>query len=191
MASKIKKIFIISGPSGVGKTTVARKILKKLPFLKTTLTYTTRTQRLGKKEDKTIVHIDEKEFRKKIDQGQFLEWAMVHDNFYGTDAKTVTDRLEKNSLLMNIDVQGALQIKEKLPKKTVLIFVKTRNIGGLIRRIQKREKMAEAILKLRIKNAKKELALAKKYDHVVINENGKIAKTVNQIVSIITNNLKP
>ena len=179
------KIFIISGPSGVGKTTIAKRVLRKLPFLKTTLTYTTRTKRLGKKEDKTIIHIDEKEFRKKISQGQFLEWAIVHDNFYGTDAKIVHQRLRKSSLLMNIDVQGALQIKEKLPKKTVLIFLKTKNIKELIRRIQKREKMPEAILKLRIKNARKELALAKRYDYAVINEKDKIAKTVSDITKII------
>jgi len=185
-ARKVRgKIFIISGPSGVGKTTIAKRVLRKLPFLKTTLTYTTRTKRLGKKEDKTIIHIDEKEFRKKISQGQFLEWAIVHDNFYGTDAKIVHQRLRKSSLLMNIDVQGALQIKEKLPKKTVLIFLKTKNIKELIRRIQKREKMPEAILKLRIKNARKELALAKRYDYAVINEKDKIAKTVSDITKII------
>ena len=185
-ARKVRgKIFIISGPSGVGKTTIAKRVLRKLPFLKTTLTYTTRTKRLGKKEDKTIIHIDEKDFRKKINQGQFLEWAIVHDNLYGTDAKTVKDRLDRSSLLMNIDVQGALQIKEKMPKKTVLIFLKTKNIKELIRRIQKREKMPEAILKLRIKNARKELALAKRYDYAVINEKDKIAKTVSNITKII------
>src|SRR3989344_7989587 len=112
--SKDNKIFIISGPSGVGKTTVAKGVLKKMPFLKTSLTYTTRTQRLGKKEDKTIIHVSAEEFRKKIDEGDFLEWAIVHDNFYGTDAEVILQTLKKNSILMNIDVQGALQIKKKM-----------------------------------------------------------------------------
>src|SRR3989344_8934432 len=103
MSSVIKnnKIFIISGPSGVGKTSVAKGVIKKLPFLKTTLSYTTRTKRLGKKEDKTIIHVSEKEFRKKIADEEFIEWAVVHGNFYGTDKNVVERELKKNSLLMN------------------------------------------------------------------------------------------
>lgn len=183
------KNFIISGPSGVGKTTIAKGVLKKLPFLKTTVTYTTRTKRLGKKEDKTIIHVSEKKFREKIAKEKFIEWAVVHNNFYGTDAKTIYQRLKKNNLLMNIDIQGALQIKEKLPRQTILIFLKTKTLKELVDRIKKREKMPEAILNLRIKNAKKELALAKKYDYVVLNEKNKIKKTVNKVVEIIKKEL--
>jgi len=174
MPKRNNKIFIISGPSGVGKTTIAKGVLRLLSFLKTTTTVTTRTKRLGKKEDKTIIHVNEKEFRNKINNGEFIEWAMVHDNFYGTDKKILEKQLSKNSLLMNIDVQGALQIKEKLPKKTILIFLKTKDEKELIRRIGMREKMPKAILEIRLKSAKKELLLAKEYDHTVINEKGQI-----------------
>lgn len=186
---KDHKIFIISGPSGVGKTTVAKGILKKLPFLKTTVSYTTRTMRLGKKEDKTIIHVSEQEFRNKIDNGEFLEWAIVHNNFYGTDSSVVSQELQKGSLLMNIDVQGALQIKAKMPRETVLIFLKTKSFDDLIKHIKKREKMPEVILDLRLANAKKELLLAKKYDHVVINEEGKIKKTILRVETIIKQEL--
>ena len=185
------KIFIISGPSGVGKTSVAKGVLKKLPFLKTTLTYTTRTKRLGKKEDKTIIHVSEEEFRHKINQGEFLEWAIVHDNFYGTDAKFVIKKLKKNSLLMNIDVQGALQIKKRMPTKTVLIFLKAENIDELNHRIEKREKMPKAVLDIRLKNARRELILAKNYDHIVINETKKLAKTIDKVIEIIIKNIEP
>ncbi len=183
------KIFIISGPSGVGKTSAAKGVLRKLPFLKTTLTYTTRTKRLGKKEDKTIIHIGEEEFRQKIAQGEFLEWAIVHENFYGTDARFVQQRLKKHSLLMNIDVQGALQIKAKIPKKTVLIFLKADSFDELTNRIKKREKMPQAILDIRLKNARRELSLAKKYDYVIINKTGQLEETINQIMKIITKNI--
>ena len=186
MTKKPNKIFIISGPSGVGKTSVAKGVLKKLPFLKTSVTYTTRTKRLGKKEDKTIIHVSPDEFRKKLAGGDFLEWAVVHDNFYGTDAETIETELKKNSILMNIDVQGALQIKKKLPKTTILIFLKAENFLELVRRIKQREKMPKAILGLRLKNAKKELILAKKYDHLIINEKNKIKKTINKVTEIIT-----
>lgn len=189
MNKKPNKIFIISGPSGVGKTSVAQGVLKKLPFLKTSVTYTTRTQRLGKKEDKTIIHVPEDEFRKKISEGKFLEWAVVHGNFYGTDAKTITRELKKNSILMNIDVQGALQIKNKLPRITVLIFLKAENLTELVRRIGRREKMPQAILDLRLKNAKKELALAKKYDYVMVNKKNQLRKTISQIVEIIVKSI--
>lgn len=187
MTSKTdNKIFIISGPSGVGKTTVAKRVLKKLPFLKTSVTYTTRNKRLGKKEDKTVKHISENAFRKKIEAGDFLEWAVVHDNLYGTDRKTLENTLKKNHMFMNIDPQGALQIKKKMPKQTVLIFLKTKSIGELARRILQREKMPKAVLDVRLKkSAKKELALAKQYDHIVYNEKNKLPQTVNKVVEII------
>lgn len=189
--SKNNKIFIISGPSGVGKTTVAKGILKKLPFLKTSVTYTTRTQRLGKKEDKTIIHVSEQEFRKKISENGFLEWAVVHGNFYGTDRAVVEQELHKGSMLMNIDVQGALQIKQKMPTDAILIFLKTKNVEDLVKHILRREKMPEAILELRVTNARKELALAKQYDYVVLNEEGEIKKTIKKVAEIITEHIGP
>ncbi|OGY52425.1 MAG: guanylate kinase [Candidatus Buchananbacteria bacterium RIFCSPHIGHO2_02_FULL_45_11b] len=189
MMKKENKIFIISGPSGVGKTTVTKSIIRRLSFLKTTVTFTTRTKRLGKKEDKRVIHVSEDQFRKKVNRGDFLEWAVVHDNFYGTDGQVVIDRLKKNSLLMNIDVQGALQIKEKMPRQTVLIFIKAKNLNELVKRIAKREKMPKNILAIRLKNARKELALAKKYQHVVVNETGKVAQTIKEVEEIIKNEL--
>src|SRR3989344_1551142 len=185
MSSRANKIFIISGPSGVGKTSVAKGVLKKLPFLKTSVTYTTRTKRLGKKEDKTIIHVSQEEFRRKIDTGEFLEWAVVHDNFYGTDAKVIDQRLKQQNILMNIDVQGALQIKNKLPQKTILIFLKAENIKELTRRIGQRETMPNQILNLRIKNAKQELRLAKKYDYILVNRKNQLKKTIHAVVEII------
>jgi len=156
-----------------------------LPFLKNSVTYTTRTKRLGKKEDKTIIHVSEQDFRKKINAGDFLEWAVVHGNFYGTAAKIIKKRLNDNSILMNIDVQGALQIKNKLPQKTVLIFLKTKTIRELIRRINKREKMPKAILELRLKNARRELILAKKYDYLVVNKRNQLKETIANVKKII------
>ncbi|MDX9893523.1 MAG: guanylate kinase [Patescibacteria group bacterium] len=190
MTKKTNKIFIISGPSGVGKTSVAKGVLKKLPFLKTTLTYTTRTKRLGKKEDKTIIHISEEEFRSKVATNDFLEWAVVHNNLYGTDAKFVKQELKKNSLLMNIDVQGALQIKKKMPEETILVFLKPENVKILAKRIIQREKMPAAILEIRLKNAKKEMALAKKYDYIITNKTGQLKATVKEVMAIIDQNTK-
>lgn len=179
------KIFIISGPSGVGKTTVARKIIKKIKNLQTTVTYTTRTKRLGKKEDKTVIHVSEEKFKAKIERGDFLEWAVVHDNYYGTDKKIVFSRLRQSHLLMNIDVQGALQIKKRLPRQTILIFLKADSIKELIRRISRRERMPKAIMDLRIKNAKKEISLSQYYNYTVINKENAIKATVDKVALLI------
>lgn len=190
MNKKQNKIFIISGPSGVGKTTIAKRVIKKLPQLKTSLSFTTRNKRLGKKEDKTFVHVSEDEFRAKIEQGNFLEWAVVHDNLYGTDKATVEKTLKNHNMLMNIDPQGALQIKNKMPAQTVLIFLKTNTIAELARRILKREKMPKAVLDIRLnKSAKKELSLAKQYDYIVVNEKNKVPQTVDKVVNIINSYL--
>ena len=135
-----------------------------------------------------VIHISENEFRKKITNGDFLEWAVVHENLYGTDKKVVEKKLKKNSLLMNIDVQGALQIKNKIPEKTVLIFLRTKTIADLARRLKKRGKMPAAIINLRLENARKELALAKKYNYIVYNNEGKLRETINRVVEIIAKN---
>lgn len=179
------KIFIISGPSGAGKTTVAIGALKKLPQLKTTITYTTRPPRLGKPEDKTLIYLSPAKFKIKIKQGNFLEWAKVHNHLYGTDRESVINQLKTANLLMNIDVRGALQIKQKMPKQTILIFIKTSTTKDLIQRIFQREKMPPAVLKMRIANAKKELALAKKYDYIVINKTGRVRQTIGEVTEII------
>ncbi len=181
----MNKIFIISGPSGVGKTTVAKGVLKKLPELKTTVTFTTRTERLGKLEDKIVKHISPAKFKEKIKQGDFLEWAVVHENLYGTDKNSVLDQLEKNNILMNIDVQGALQIKEKMPAQTKLIFIKAESVEELAKRIAAREKMPEQTINIRLKNAAKELALVKKYDYEIMNKRNEIKKTISEVVKII------
>jgi len=185
----MNKIFIISGPSGVGKTTITKGVLKIFPELKTTVTFSTRTKRLGKKEDKTIKHITQEEFRKKIDAGDFIEWAMVHENLYGTDKKTLEKTLEKNNVIMNIDAQGALQIKEKKPKQTVLIFLTAKSIDELTQRVKNRGKIPEQNLKIRMANAKKELSEAQKYDHRIMNETGKIRQTINEVAHIIHSHL--
>ena len=185
MTKKNNKIFIISGPSGVGKTTVAKGVLRKLPFLKTTVTYTTRTKRLGKKEDKTVIHVDEEKFREKINRNDFIEWAVVYDNLYGTDRRSLTQRLKQNHLLMNIDVWGALRLKARLPRQTILIFLKTKTIEELADHLKNRGKIPTAMFKLRLKNARQELALAKKYDYVVINEKNQVKTTINQVADII------
>ncbi len=178
-------MFIISGPSGVGKTTVAKAALRRLPWLVTTVSYTTRTQRIGKQEDKTMVHVDEETFRDRVNRGEFLEWAVVHGNLYGTDRATVEERLQRHHLLLNIDPQGALQIKRKLPDVSVLIFLKAESARELVRRINQRQDMNQRELARRLASAREELRLARHYDYVIVNARGKIRDTVAKVTALI------
>ena len=123
---KENKIFIISGPSGVGKTTVTKSIIRRLSFLKTTVTFTTRTKRLGKKEDKRVIHVSEDQFRKKVNRGDFLEWAVVHhDHMYGTPKQPITDALAAGkTVIREVDMQGVSSIRRLLPSQQVVaIFI--------------------------------------------------------------------
>lgn len=185
------KIFIISGPSGVGKTTIAKAIRRRLPWLATSVTYTTREQRVGKKEDKTMVHVDEETFRGKVNRGEFLEWAVVHGNLYGTDGPTITERLQASHLLLNIDPQGALQVKRKLPDTTVLIFLNAESADELVRRISARQQMDPAELARRLRNARAEQRLARQYDYVVLNRRGRLAEAIQRVADIIVGHAQP
>ncbi len=179
------KLFIISGPSGVGKTTVAKAVLRRLPWLATTVSYTTRHERIGKKEDKTMVHVDEETFRDKVNRGEFLEWAVVHGLLYGTDGPTVRERLKTHHLLLNIDPQGALQIKHKMPEQTVLIFLKAESPDELVTRIQRRQDMNSEDLAARLASVRSELRLSRHYDHVILNARGKLTQTIGHVVRLI------
>lgn len=181
------KIFILSGPAGVGKTSVAIKLLKKHKNLKPAITYTTRVKRKKSVEDKKIFYISKSKFEQMIKQNKFLEWQKFHDNYYGT-AKKSLDELKKHSILLNIDTTGALQIKKQY-KDAVLIFIKPDSIKNLTKRILKRGKTSEKDLKLRLQKNKKDLKLAKKYNYRVINYEGKLEQTVAKIEKIIRKEL--
>ncbi|TSC76403.1 MAG: guanylate kinase [Parcubacteria group bacterium Gr01-1014_31] len=180
------RLFIVSGPSGVGKTTIAKAVLRRCPWLATTVSYTTRTERLGKKEDKTMIHVDEETFRDKVNRGEFLEWAVVHGMLYGTDGPTVRERLKTRHLLLNIDPQGALQIKCKMPERTVLIFLKAESADELVARIQKRQQMNPQELENRLASARRELRLARHYDYVILNQHGRVRETIHRVTTLIT-----
>jgi len=178
-------MFIISGPSGVGKTTVAKAVLRRCPWLATTVSYTTRTERIGKKEDKTLVHVDEETFRGKVNRGEFLEWAIVHGNLYGTDGATVRERLKTHHLLLNIDPQGALQVKRKLPERTALIFLRAESAAELVARIRRRQQMNADELAARLASARRELRLARYYDYVILNAHGRVRETITKVTALI------
>jgi guanylate kinase len=177
-------IAIVTGPSAVGKTTIAKEVLRQLPNFKSTVTYTTRDKRDWAAEDKVINYVSKTKFQELIQKGQLIEWAEVYGNFYGTGKIELLETLEEFNTLLNIDVQGALNIKKNFPN-CVTLFIKPDNMDDLKKRIDTRP-LPKAIKAKRWVAAKWEVEQADKFDHQIINYNNQIEKTVAEILKILT-----
>ncbi|MBR4196413.1 MAG: guanylate kinase [Synergistaceae bacterium] len=167
---KTGKLFVLSGPSGVGKGTLREHALKDAPNLKYSISCTTRQPRDGETDGVEYRFISREKFREDISRGMFLEYAHVHEDYYGTLKADVVNELESgHDVLLEIDVQGALQVKEKMPG-AVLIFVAPPSTEVLERRLRGRGTEADKSLHVRLENAVKELALKDRYDYVIVND---------------------
>ncbi len=174
---------MISGPSGAGKSTIVAELLKVNKDLVKSVSCTTRKRRKGEIQGKSYYFISEEEFKEKVDKGEFLEWAMVHGSFYGTPLNFIKESLaQKKNIILEIDVQGAKVIKEKVPD-AVLIFVLPPSLKELRSRLLARNTEDDASLSLRLKNALLELREVKSYDYVVVND--RLERTVEEITQII------
>ena len=168
---KTGTLFVLSGPSGVGKGTLRLKALKDIPGLKYSVSCTTRKPRDGETDGVEYRFISREKFIDYISRGLFLEYAHVHEDFYGTLKQDVVDQLEAgHDVLLEIDVQGALQVKEKLPE-SVLLFIAPPDSKELERRLRERHTESEESLRVRLSNAIKELELQDRYDYVIVNDN--------------------
>lgn len=189
MENENNKLIVISGPSGVGKTVIASKLLKKNGKLERVVTYTTRKRRPKEVNGKDYYFVSQEEFKRMIKSNEFFEYAMVHDNFYGNSIVEI-EKIRKNNKcpLLVIDVQGGESIKKAVAKKErLLIFILPESKEQLKERIKKRRAiMSKEDLKIRMENADRELARAKEYDYQVINKEGKLAEAVDEIISIIS-----
>jgi len=176
-------VYILSAPSGAGKTTVGNLLLREVPYLEKVITVTTRSPREGEKHGVDYYFLSEDEFLKKIEKGEFLEWARVYRYYYGTPKSEVERILSqgKDALLI-IDVQGAFQVKEKFPN-AVSIFLLPPSLGELKKRLTLR---GEREIEERLEWAKKEIPCAKHFDYVVVNN--VLEKAIEEIKSIMLSN---
>ncbi len=178
-------LLILSGPSGVGKTTVAEKLLEETSFERV-VTATTRNQRQGEQDGIDYFFLTREEFQTGISKGDFLEHATVHRNLYGTPKKSVIEGLgEGKLLLLLIDVQGAAILRDSasdLPTTSVFIVPPEPELETLERRLKKRNTESEEVLKVRMENAKEELARRGEYDHEVVNTS--VEESVETILKI-------
>lgn len=191
MRTKIGKLFIISGQSGVGKNTLIKDVLKLQPDLHKVITYTTRDPRPSEVPNVDHFFVYKEKFAEMIKNNEFIEYAKVHDEMYGTPKKQVEDilALGKNAL-MEIDVQGAKQVKEIMPD-AVLIFIKyedgnlEENIRRRLNNDSNRGKVLESDILKRLESAQKEKQYEKYYDYSVINYEGNPQLAVLKILNII------
>ncbi len=183
-------MFILSSPSGAGKTTLVKKISKNKNY-NISISHTTRLPRQNEKNGKDYFFVSKNYFKKLIKKNEFLEHAKVFDNFYGSSKKIVIEKLKLGkNIIFDIDWQGTRQIRnKKLKFKLLTIFILPPSKKELLNRLIKREKKNIKTVKKRMKYFKKDLSRWKDYDYVVINDDLKIC--YNKIMKVIKNKKKP
>lgn len=165
------KIFILSAPSGTGKTTLLKKVMAELQHLVFSVSHTTRKPRPGEKDGVDYHFIEESEFIKMQLEEKFLENAKVHGNFYGTSRQSVVEQaLAGFDVILDIDVQGASIIRETGQVEASYIFLAPPDIGELERRLRSRAQDDEATILTRLQNAKVEMEAAYRYEYLIVND---------------------
>jgi len=177
-------LIIISGPSGVGKGTICRELLKRDPNLALSVSATTRSQGPNEVYGKDYFYYSDQEFQEIIDRDGLLEWAEVHGNRYGTLKEQVLGILDTGKdCILEIDVQGGIQVYQKMPEFCVMIFVKAPSEDELFRRITSRKRDNPEEIKQRMKTTRWEMTQEENYQHSVVND--KLDVVVDLILEII------
>jgi len=176
-------LFIISAPSGTGKTTICSRVRKKIPEIVFSVSHTTRQPRSGERQGIDYFFISPDEFKQKIEDGLWAEWARVHDHYYGTSAEFLDNALlQKQIVLLDIDVQGARQIEAHYPD-CATVFIMPPSMAALRQRLEARQTDDAATIKKRMVNAEQEVAQKDRYRHIIINDDLSVA--VNELVALI------
>ena len=176
-------LFILSAPSGTGKSTLCRALLTHFPGLQYSVSHTTRAPRKGEREGRDYRFISLTEFERMIEQGKWAEWAKVHGNYYGTSANDIEKYLSAGrDVLLDIDVQGAAQILKCYPD-SVPIFIMPPSMAELKARIEKRGTDSRETIKNRLAEAENEMRQMDRYRHVVIND--QLEHAIEALIDII------
>ena len=176
------KLFVISGPSGVGKGTLLKKFLDKNENIKLSVSCTTRKPRRGENEGINYFFLSEKMFKDSIENGEFLEWAKYSDHFYGTKKLYVEKKLQEGkNLILEIDTQGAFQVEKQI-KDSILIFIMPPSFKELEKRLRGRNTEDESSIQKRLNFVKKEIENSKYFKYKIVND--KLESALKQLDEI-------
>lgn len=176
-------ILILSGPSGCGKSTLLKEVYKDITDYYFSISTTTRAPRVGEQNGVDYYFVTKEEFEEDIKNDGFLEYAKVHDNYYGTSLKPIKEALNEGKLVIfDIDVQGHEIVRDKLDSIVTSVFITTPNLTELENRLTSRNTDSTDIIEKRVKNAKKEVEYFRDYDYLIVNDNLEIA--AKQLVCI-------
>ena len=165
------RLFVISAPSGTGKTTLLRQVMAGIPGLAFSVSHTTRLPRAGERDGIDYHFVSERDFLAMRDSGSFLEWAFVHDNYYGTSLREVHGRLGQGiDIILDRDVQGAAVVRQSTALEASHIFIIPPGLQELERRLRGRGTESEEKLRTRLQNARKEMEAARDYQYLIVND---------------------
>jgi guanylate kinase len=178
------KLFVLAGPSGCGKTTIAKSILQKYSNIVFSISATTRKMRTTETNAKDYYFIQRTEFEEKIKQGELIEWEEIYGDYYGSLKSEVDKAFEGGkSILFDVDVKGALSIKNKYGNNAKLIFITPPSIEKLIDRLRNRKTESEETFKRRMERVKMEMSFAQDFDYRVIND--LLEKAIEEVGGIV------
>ncbi|SHI74943.1 guanylate kinase [Malonomonas rubra DSM 5091] len=176
-------LFVVSAPSGAGKTSLCRELIDRYPELRQSVSFTTRQPRSGEVEGKDYHFVEEDVFRQMVAENKLAEWAEVHGNCYGTSLNTLQTAAEQGvDLLLDIDFQGAAQLKQNY-QHGVFVFILPPDFAELERRLRGRDTDSDEVIEKRLKNARREISEAGWYDYLVVNDDFQTA--LDQLSAIV------
>lgn len=177
-------LFVVSAPSGAGKSSLCRELIDSLPDLRQSVSFATRSIREGEQGGVDYHFVKPEIFQKMIEHQQFAEWAEVHGNLYGTSLETLTESADTGiDLLLDVDCQGAAQIKKNY-QQGVFIFILPPDYAELEKRLRDRGTDSEEVILRRMKNAEQEISQALWYDYMVVNDDFQTAR--ERLAAIVT-----
>ena len=183
MISRRGTLFVVSAPSGAGKTTLCHEMRLRLPDLAYSVSCTTRAPRAGERDGTDFRFVTEDEFRAMLARNEFAEWATVHGHLYGTPAASLEAALRGgNDVLLDIDTQGAAQLRTRYPE-AVLVFIVAPSMAELEQRLRERRSDAETEIARRLQRARDEVKLWRRYDYLIVNRD--VKEAMEQLASII------
>lgn len=181
MSSSSPLLLIVSSPSGAGKTTLTRRLLQRIPNTRFSVSHTTRKPRVGEEDGREYHFVSRETFEHLVKQGEFLEWAEVHQNLYGTSRMEVERAIQARGLIFDVDHQGARQIKASVPD-AVAIFILPPSMDVLASRLKGRASENEQTFRVRYQAARDEIAHYGLFDYVLVNDD--LDEATENLVSI-------